>query len=199
MPKTKAAKDAEATQQLQPLNPRETKFVAHYAVHFNGAAAVRTAFPDTNQRDARNYAREVLAKPYIQAHIQAKIAELGELHFRLADENTALLRSMRDADRTAIFDEDGNLKDPKDWPDECKALLAGVDVEEVVRGRGKDAQVVVIRKVRLEAPKGIIDSLAKINGQWIDRSQLLDKNGRPVDPVAVQPIIKVTVGAEPKK
>lgn len=198
MPKTRAKMEAEKEARLPPLDPREKKFVAHYSVHFNGAAAVRFAGLAANGNE-RNQAREMLARPHIQAHIQKAIDELGELHFRLADENTALLRTMRDADRTAIFDEAGNLKDPKDWPEECKALLAGIDVEERTIGDGEAAQTVRVKKVRLEPPKGVIDSLAKISGQFIERSQMLDKNGRPIDPVGITPVINLTVGAPAKE
>jgi phage terminase small subunit len=196
MPATRAKKAAKAKGELLPLNPREEKFVAHYSVHFNGAAAARFAgfAPGGGER---NYARELLIKPYIQKHISAKLAELGELHFRLADENTSLLRTMRDADRTAIFDDTGALKDPKDWPEECKALLAGIEVEERTVGEGENAQVIRVKKVRLEPPKGVIDSLAKISGQFIERSQLLDRHGRPVDPLSVRPVINLTLG-QPK-
>jgi phage terminase small subunit len=177
------------------LTPKEEKFVAHYCVHFNGAWAVRYAAFETNW--PAQYAAELLAKPPIQARVDKVIEGLGDLHFRLADEVTGQLKAMKNADRTAIFDADGNLIDPKNWPEECKLLLAGIEVEQLFEGAGEDRkQIGVTKKVKLETPKGILDSLAKLTGQWIERSQFLDKHGRPIDPpAAAQPVINVTVGA----
>lgn len=180
------------------LTPKEEKFIAHYCVHFNGAAAVRHAGYESIAPN--EYARELLTKPHIQDRVGKVIESLGDLHFRLADEVTGQLKAMKGADRTAIFKADGSLIDPKDWPEECKMLLAGVEVDEITVG---DKVIGRTKKVKLEAPKGILDSLAKITGQWIERSQFLDKHGKPVDPpAAAHPIISVTVGAipaEPKK
>jgi hypothetical protein len=179
------------------LNPRELKFVAHYCVHFNGSAAVR--FAGFESVRPNEYAYELLTKPHIQAQINQVIESLGDLHFRLADENTGRLKAMRDADRTAIFADDGSLIDPKDWPEECKLLLAGIETEERVAGDGESAHLIRVKKVKLEPPKGIIDSLAKITGQFIERTQQLGKDGKPIDPPAVQPVINVTVGAPEAK
>lgn len=179
------------------LTPKEKKFVAHYAVHFNGTAAVKHAGFGTISPG--QYAVELLTKPKIQERVNKVIEGLGELHFRLADEVTGDLRAMKRADRTAILNEDGSLKDPADWPEECKLLLAGIDIEERTIG---DENPVVIRtkKVKLEGPKGILDSLAKITGQWIERSQYLDKFGHPTDPPALaQPIVNLTVGTLPAR
>lgn len=166
------------------LTPKEKKFVAHYCIHFNGTAAVKHAGFETVAPG--QYAVQLLTKRSIQARVNKVIEGLGELHFRLADEVTGDLRAMKRADRTAILNEDGSLKDPADWPEECKLLLAGIDIEERTVG---DENPVIIRtkKVKLEAPKGILDSLAKITGQWIERSQFLDRHGNPTD--APRPIV----------
>lgn len=180
------------------LTPLQEKFVAHYAIHFNGTAAVKHAGFDTEWPG--RYAVELLSKPLIQERVNKVIESLGELHFRLADEVTGDLRAMKRADRTAIFNEDGSLKDPAEWPEECKLLLAGVDIEERTVGDDENPIIIRTKKVKLEAPKGILDSLARITGQWIERSQYLDKFGRPTDPpAAAQPIVNLTVGSLPAK
>jgi len=180
---------------LPKLRGKELRFVADYAIHFNGAHAIRAAgYKGALSCNPSEYARELLRKPDIQAHIDHEIKQLGELHFRLHEENVGRLTSMRDADRTAIFDADGNILDPQKWPEACKHLLCGIEIEEEVRGEGEDAYLVRIKKVRLETPRAIVDSLAKITGQWIERSQWIGKDGKPVDPANVQPVLIVSYG-----
>lgn len=176
---------------------REAKFVAHYSVHFNGAAAVRFAGYETGPGNDRYHARELLTKPHIQAAIRKRVGNLGELHFELANEVSARLQQMAFADRTAILDADGNLIDPKDWPDDCKALLAGIEIEEQMKGEGDEAFLVRVKKVRLSEPKAILDSLAKITGQFIERSQMIGKDGKAIDPpTSMQAVVNLTVGGK---
>lgn len=169
---------------------RERRFVAHYSVHFNGAEAVRFAGYKTQWPS--QYATQLLAKPHVQKMVEATIKDLGELHYRLADESLARLRSMHNAERTAIFSADGGLLPPEQWPIECKHLLAGIKVVEMF---DKDGTVIgYTKEVKLSDPKGIEDSILRATGRVVDRTQFLGKDGKPVDPGAVQPIINVTVG-----
>ena len=67
-------------------------------------------------------------------------------------------------------------------------------------GTGKDRRPIgTLRKIKLEAPKGILDSILKVTGKFIERTQMLDRHGNPVDPGTVAPIIEVTVGLDPAK
>lgn len=185
-------KEREDGDPLPVLGPREAKFVADYVIYFNGSRAVRQAGYDTVAPG--EYARQLLNKPEIRAHVEAAIKEIGTLHFKLHDENTARLIAMRDADRTDLYDADGNVKDPREWPEALKFLLAGIEVEEQMKGEGDEAFLVRTKKVKLVDPKGIIDSLAKITGQWIERSQFLDRNGKPTDPPSAVPVLVISVG-----
>lgn len=169
-------------------------FAAHYAVHFNGAAAYKHAGFEGAAGSASELARRILANPEVQQLIKDEIGELGELHFRLHEENTARLIAMRDADRASIFNPQGDLLDIADWPEDVKLLIAGVEIEELWEGQGKDRRPIgTVKKVKLEAPRAIVDSLAKISGQWVERAQWLGKDGKPADPGNVAPIINVTV------
>jgi len=178
------------------LNPREQKFIAHYAVHFNGTRAIKFAGYETTA--PAEYAYELLRKPHIQAAVREVTKDLGDLHFQLANEVTADLTVMKNADRTAIFDADGNVIDPAKWPDECKALLCGVETEEHMTGEGAAAMMVRTKKVKLESRKSVLDSLAKITGQFVDRTQFLDRFGKPTDPAAGRAVIELTVGERQK-
>jgi phage terminase small subunit len=182
---------------LPQLNPREQKFIAHYSVHFNGAAAVRFAGYKTDWANA--YARELLARPEIQQHVDKARKDLGTLHFDLFNQAVSKLALMMQADRTEILDAEGNVKDPEEWPEECKLLIAGIEIEERMQGEGDAAEMIRVKKVKLEGPKGIIDSLAKLTGNVVEKHQMLGKDGKPTDPsVPIAPVIYMTVGAPVK-
>jgi hypothetical protein len=187
----------EKGEELPKLNPREQKFIAHYSVHFNGAAAVRFAKYETNWPN--DYARQLLARPEIQRHVEKARKDLGVLHYDLFNQAVNRLALMMQADRTEILDAEGNVKDPEEWPEECKLLIAGIEIEERMQGEGDAAEMIRVKKVKLEGPKGIIDSLAKLTGNVVEKHQMLGKDGKPTDPsVPIAPVIHMTVGAPAK-
>lgn len=178
-----------------PAKARERKFIAHYSVHFNGAAAVRFAGYSTPH--ASQYAYELLAKPRIQEKVKAAIADLGELHFQLNNELIGDLKVMKDAlaDPTRLLDASGNVLDPKDWPEDLRGAIRGFEIEEQTIGK-EDPIRVRVKKLRFESRAAVIASLAKISGHIVERTQFIGKDGVPIDPVsAPAPIIHITVGA----
>lgn len=185
------------TEVERELTGREAMFVAHYSVNFNGAEAYRKAYGEN--KNARFYAHDLLTKPHIQKLVEAKRKELGELHFDLGNKAMAQLHRMLEASerRTELFSADGSLLPPEQWPEDMKLLVAGI---EVVENFDKDGTVIgYTKKVKLETPKGVIDSALKATGKFVERTQLLDKHGRPTDPSSTQPVINMTVGRPPEK
>lgn len=179
----------EATKDLPDLSVEQMVFCVRYAIHGNGAQAVREAkIPIANER---MYAWELLTKTDIQAHIKAIRAKMGELHFDLANQMINRYRRMAEADITELYDADGNLKDPKDWPDDCKMLVCGIEVEEHMTGQGDAAMLVRTKKLKLESRKAVQDSIMKVLGQFTD------KDDRGV--TLIQPIINMTCDGKPIK
>lgn len=177
--------------ELPPLLDQHQKFVAHYVIHFNASRAARES--GFSEKSCRAIGWELLTRPDIQAHIRAMRKQLGEMHFDLANQITGQLRAMAGADPTKMLDADGNVIDPKDWEDAEKLLIVGFDIEERMVGEGDAQELIRVKKVKLESRKGVLDSLAKITGQFIDRTQQLGKNGQPIDPQGpAAPIINVT-------
>jgi phage terminase small subunit len=178
---------------LPPLNDQHQKFCAHYVICFNAAESARQA--GFSEATARSIGHSLLTRADIQAHVRAMRAELGELHFDLANRVTAQLIRMASADPTKMLGANGDLTDPATWAEEEKSLIVGLEIEEKEVGEG--AEFIRTKKVKLESRKGVLDSLAKITGQFIEKRQMLGKDGLPADPVSVQPIFNVSFDRAP--
>lgn len=182
-------------QSLPEISPQHAAFVAHFVQHFNAARAAREAgyAPGSSRQEGSR----ILARPDVQAHVRFAKAQLGELHFELHEQMLHQLREMLGSDITNILDADGNLLDPQQWPDNEKLMVAGIDIEERMVGEGDAQEMVRTKKVKLESRLSVIDRIAKLTGRYIDKQQLIGKNGEPVDPVAAQPIFHVTFDRGP--
>lgn len=174
------------------LSDLELKFCANYVQHCNASRAAREAGYEGPHLGERGYA--LLQKKHIQAKIKEMRGDLGELHYELADRVISRLTRMAEADLTAIFDADGNVMDPEAWPDDCKLLLSGIDIEERMQGEGDGAEMIRVKKVRFESRKAVMDTLLKTVGRWVEGRQTIGKDGKPVDPVGMPaPIVNITV------
>jgi len=97
------------------------------------------------------FAHDLLRRSEIQAEIKRSRPAFGDLHFRLAEESIATLRAMANADITQLYDADGNLLDPQEWPADLKLLVSGIEIEERMQGEGDGAEMVRTKKVKLES------------------------------------------------
>ena len=170
------------------------KFVQHYVIHFNAAAAARHAGFSANC--SRQIGVELLSRPYVQGLIAEERARLGALHYDLSNQVVHDLAVMKDADPRLLFNENGTLKAPHEWPDEEAMLITGFEVEEHLSEPAGDAAPIMtrVKKVRLESRKAVRDSIAKITGLMPERHQMLGKDGKPVDPATVVPVLIVSYG-----
>lgn len=174
-----------------PLSLELMKFCTHYAIHFNASEAVRHAGIETQAPG--HYGYELLTKPEIQANIRAIRAQHGEMHFDLSNQLIDQYNRMRLARVEELFTATGDIRDPRDWPEELQLLVNGVDVEERMVGEGDAQELIRTKKVKLESRKGVMDSLAKILGIAVERSDVTS-GGKPLP--AMTPIINVTVGGK---
>lgn len=144
------------------LTGREIKFCAYYAQHFFGSRAVKQAGYRVNDTSARALAWKLLQKPAIQARIEAVRADLGRLHFDLANQATAKLARMLHGDPRSLYDAKGKAIPLYKLSDEEAALITGF--EEVVEERTIGKRTVAVRswKYRFVDPKTVADSILRI-------------------------------------
>lgn len=131
------------------LTANQFRFIQEYAIDLDGPkAAVRAGY---SARTASACATRLLKHVKVRAAIlkitKTKTKEAGVdaawLLRRLADE--------AEADVQDLFGKDGKIKSIEEWPEIWrKGLVAGMDVETLYEGKGKDREAVgTVAKVRL--------------------------------------------------
>ncbi|MGC2415257.1 MAG: terminase small subunit [Stellaceae bacterium] len=152
------------------LTAKQQRFVEAYAANPNGAqAAIRAGY---SARTARVIASENLRKPEIAAAIN-KATERRQAREsiwieRLREE----LAKIAFADATGIFDEDGRIREPSQWPDELKRVVNYSKWERVRRNRNGDetARVVTRLKVQILGRLKALQMLGESLGMFPRRS-----------------------------
>lgn len=67
------------------------------------------------------------------------------------------------------FNDDGSLKNPKEWPEELQKGIASVETEELFEGQGRDrAQIGFTKKLKFWDKRAALSDLAKTRGLFID-------------------------------
>lgn len=131
------------------LSLADERFSQHFAEHANATAAYRQAgYHNSIGTDdvVRSAARYNLTK----SHIAARIREIRKQALDAAQITPARIAQSFSqqafADRTAIFNADGSMKHPREWPVELRAIIAGIEVIPPKRPGGKPRY-----KVRFES------------------------------------------------
>lgn len=184
------AVETDDTTEMPKLSKPHMLFCTHYAMSFNGRRSVMDAAIPSERPD--EMARYLLSKTEIQTAVKLIRKDLGELHFDLANQLLAQYNDMRLADPSQIYDDNGNLRPMADWPEGCKLLLTGMEVEETMVGEGDAAVFQRLKKVKLEGRKGVMDSMNRVLGTFIDKRDVTS-GGKPL-PAAVTAVVNITVG-----
>jgi phage terminase small subunit len=100
-----AKKDLESLPKVQPLTPKQRRFIEEYATSFNAHdAALKAGY---SAKTARNIACENLSKPYIKRALQEK---MDELTTKSQDKIIGVLQRLHEtinADITNFVDDEG--------------------------------------------------------------------------------------------
>jgi len=170
------------------LTEKQEAFCQSYLIDFNGARAARDAGYAADSANVE--ASRLLTNANIQARINELRVQMGKA-FNITRERIAQeYARIGFVDIRNIFDENGKLKDPKDWSDDEAAAIAGLESENIYDGKGEDREMIgYLKKVKLTDKKGALDSLVKLMGYAApDKTSLTDPDGN-----AVQPIININV------
>jgi phage terminase small subunit len=118
--------------------------------------------------------------------VALRIQQLEELqlkrHAVTADRAIVEMAKIAFSDIRKAFDENGNFKSIHDLDDETAAAIAGIEVDELFEGFGRDReQIGNTRKIRIADKKAALDSLFKHLGLFTDKLELTGKDGKPIE------------------
>jgi len=134
---------------------RHEAFAQHYALNGHIARAAEEAGLSTysgysllNRPEVGGRIEEILQQRFAKASITADrvMKELARIAF---------------ADPRQLYDENGDLVPIPELTDDAAALIAGVKVEVIGRGRGEDREMVVTKNIKMADKMGALTLLAR--------------------------------------
>lgn len=181
-------KSAAAHPEDKPLTEIEQRFVLAYTTGETAgdpqAASIEAGYSPGGVT-SRPY--EVLARPNVAravAEAQARIRAQAEQETGITlAKVVAKLGEMTFFEIHKFFDDKGCLLQPKDWPPECAAAVAGIEVLEEYIGKGPDRQFVgLTKKLKLIQRHQPADMLMKhLGGYEQDNKQKGDAGQKAIE------------------
>jgi phage terminase small subunit len=169
------------------LTKMEKFFVAEYQKDWNGAQAVVRAGSKSKNPDV--IASQLLSKAWVAEELEKQMTQRLRRIGVNAEKVLTRMAHLAFADIRKIFAEDGKLLDPKDWPDDIAAAVAGVETVEEFEGKGPDRKSIgYTKKVRLWDPNPSLTTMAKHlgiigNGKHHDGEEDESGVGRTMTPL----------------
>lgn len=146
------------------LTPKQTRFVQEYLVDANGTrAAIRAGY---SARTANEQASRLLANVSVRRALDMIMAERSQR--TQVTQDRVVLESSRIAfaDPRRAFNDDGTLKDVKDWPGDVAAAISSLEVSERI---GDDGVRVITKKIRFWDKTSNLNLLARHLGMFTDK------------------------------
>ena|SRR5690349_988320 len=149
----------------QLKNRRQEDFCLEYVKDPNPVRALRAAgYTPKSENTAASTASQLLKSPKVASRIAELTAKIeAKIIFdkvRILDELGRIALS----DTRKLFDEEGKLKKPHEWPDDLAHAVAGIEVEELWKpnedGPGK-YHAGYVTKVKLWDKNAALTNLAK--------------------------------------
>lgn len=165
------------------MTDRQRRFVEAYLENPNAtSAATRAGF---SARTASSAAQRLLKNVQVAAAIAAGQAARAAAAGLTAAEVLEELRLIGFADMRDYvrFDPHGAIA--FDWshmPASATRAVSEVSQEEITKGKGKHARVIRKTRFKLHSKPAALTLIAQHLGMLVNRSQLLGKDGKPIDP-----------------
>ncbi|MDR6511477.1 phage terminase small subunit [Novosphingobium capsulatum] len=142
-------------------------------------AAIQAGYggPKKSRTAAGRIAHDLLRRPDIAAQIDAAKAERSERTKIDADWLLRRLAEDVDADIADLYDDAGNIKKPKDWPDAWrKGLIAGIETLGTADGA-------IVTKIKLADRTRIKELIGKHTdvGAFVEKHEHSGPGGKPIE------------------
>ncbi len=125
-----------ATIDVMPLTEQQERFCHEYITDLNGTQAVIRA--GYSRRTASSQADRLLGNAEVRQRVEQLKRERAARTEVSADRVLLELARIAYFDARTLFSPDGSVRPPSEWDDAAAATVAGVDVEHVEVGRGRN-------------------------------------------------------------
>lgn len=145
------------------LTPKQERFVQSYLQHFNASKAAREA--GYSEKAAAVTGSILLRNSKVQQRINDLRGDMAG-GFNVSRERLAQeLARIAYGDPRAIFDKEGRMLPPDQWPDEVAATISSVETEELFSGFGENRkQIGYTKKVKTWEKTKAIELLTRMMG-----------------------------------
>lgn len=145
------------------LNDRQERFCQEYMLDFNGTqAAIRAGY---SVDSAQEIASQNLSKLIIQTRLSELKKEAAEQFGVTKQQLINELKRIAFFDIRKIYEDDNSLKNVKDFDDDSAGAVAGIDVDEIFEGTGRERTMIgYTKKVKLHSKIAAIERVSKMLG-----------------------------------
>jgi phage terminase small subunit len=145
---------------VKELTPKQERFCQEYMKDLNGTkAAIRAGY---SEKTANEQASRLLANVNVAQRVQVLKGEQIERVKVDSDEILRELMRLGYSDIRALYNENGTIKHPTEWPDDVARAVASVEVEELFEGSGENREWIgYTKKVKFWPKDRGLDLLGK--------------------------------------
>lgn len=150
-----------AQKPLKKLTAAHEDFLLRYIARPASATAAYIA-AGFSPGGAKQSAHRLLQDPLVAARYKQLVAEKHRALHMDVDEILARVAMHARIDASMLYDDKGQLRPIHEMEAEHSVAIAGIEVQEITSGTGKDAKVVgALKKVRLRDPMPALRLLAE--------------------------------------
>ena len=158
------------------LTAKQRRFVQEYIVDLNATEAAKRA--GYSERTAYSQGQRLLKNAEVQTAI-GKAQTVREKRTGItADRVLKELARIGLSDIRQLFDSDGRLLRPEEWPDAAAAAVASIEV--VTRNVG-EGEVEHVAKIRAWDKPRALEMAGKHLGMFVERREVTGKDGGPIE------------------
>lgn len=160
-----------------PRSPRTLAFIDAYTTPGSPSygnqteSALAAGFALKNRANASRYAHQLVTthRELIDQRFERHRAELKDRALRTVAE----MEAISTANLADAFDENGDLRRLKDWPDNLRRALHAFDFEDLFESHGEDrTKIGVIRKFKVHDKKAAAEVFLKWAGELKDKIEV---------------------------
>ena len=155
---------------MAKLTTKQRLFADDYVISHNATQSYMKIYHPKNENVAAVNATNLLRNPKVKEYVENKLKPKFEKYDITQDRILQEYAKIAFLNPKQLFNNDGTLKGIHEIDDDTIAAINGVEVQQLFDGSGKEReQIGTLHKLKIVDKKGALDSLAKIQGMFIDK------------------------------